>query len=147
MSTSTLNYNFEERLNDFIIIEGTDLFNEESFKNILKELEYEFQQDTRVLSDIKELDEERLKRLNTNIKKFNDRFDSLNDSYYSCDYFNDGELKQLFTSLTRKAHKIENSIHKYLHQNSLFVATPDYIKEGLAKVSGEAIAEKLSPKN
>jgi hypothetical protein len=120
---------------------------DDGFKTFLKDIEKEFQQDTQLLTDIEELNHDELDILNRNVKKFNADFDKLNDLYYDKSYFNDGELKQLFASISRQAHKVENTTRKYLYVNQSSVETPGYIKDGLSKFSQEALGKKLSNGN
>jgi hypothetical protein len=147
MTILTLGYSFEEKLNDINIIDGDIAAYSDGFKILLKEIEREFREDIQVLTDIKELNHEGLQLLNQKIKKFNTDFDKLNNLYYDKNYFDDGELKQLFLSISRQAHKVENISHKHLYLNQPATQTPDYIKEGLAKFSRETISKKLTPKN
>jgi hypothetical protein len=147
MTISTLGYSFEEKLNDINIIDGNIAVYSDNFKNLLKEIEKEFREDIQILTDINELDHSGLQLLHQKIKKFNTYFDKLNDLYYDKHYFDDGELKQLFLSISRQAHKVENISHKHLYLNQRASQTPDYIKEGLAKFSRETISKKLIPKN
>lgn len=93
---------------------------------------------------IKNLGLEELNLLNQSIKKFNLKFDKLNNHYYDKSYNNDGELKRLFISISRQAHRIENLSHKYLYQKQNSSGSPDYIKEGLAKLSQKALFKTLT---
>jgi hypothetical protein len=148
MGTLALGHIFENKLSYINVRKYIDALVDSmnpsnNFKAFLKDIEKEFQQDTQVLNDIKELGHEDLLALNQNIKKFNIDFDKLNNSYYDKNYFGDDELKQLFSSISRQAHRVENISHKYLYLDQTKTQTPDYIKEGLAKLSQEALGKKL----
>ncbi|OIQ70360.1 hypothetical protein GALL_480270 [mine drainage metagenome] len=149
MSILTLGQSFESKsfyiqIKEYINkIKGQITSENNSFKNLLIEIEKEFMEDTQVFTDIKKMNSEELKTLNQGIKKFNNHFDKVNTLYYDKNYFADGELKQLFQSISRQAHKIENISHKYLFIDQTKTQTPDYIKEGLANFSRETISKKL----
>lgn len=96
---------------------------------------------------MKELIRDELYLLNQKIKDFNAGFDKLNDLYYDKSYFNDRELKQLFSSISRRAHKFENTSHKYLFVNEASSQTSDHIKEGLAKFSQDTVSKKITAPN
>src|ERR1700733_4905240 len=138
MSILTLGYNFEERLNYTHIkkyiasIKRRFTAEDVDFKTLLQKIEKEFQTDTQVITDIKNLGRDELQTLNQQIKKFNLAFDKLNNLYYDENYNKDGELKQLFSSISRQAHRIENVSHKYLYQKQNATQTPNYIRDGLA---------------
>lgn len=154
MSILTLEDSFETKLHDinvrkyiFNIIRGRVTSYNHSFKKLLKEIDTDFQQDTQIITDIKSLNNSELKLLNQKIKRFNKVFDKINNMYFNKDYFDDGELRQLFSSISRQAHKVENISHKYLYINSDSSPIPDYMKNGLMGFSQENISKKLSPDN
>jgi predicted nuclease with TOPRIM domain len=153
MSILTLGQGFESTLfyiqiKEYINkIKGQLISENDNFKDLLIETERKFREDTQIFTDIKKMSVEDLKVLNQSIKKFNDHLDKLNNLYYDENYFGDGELKQLFFSISRQAHQVENISRKYLFTDHATTQTPDYIKEGLANFSRQTISNKLRSDN
>jgi hypothetical protein len=150
MSVLTLEYSFENKLRDinvrkfiFSIIRGRVTSYSENIKKLLAQVDNEFQQEKQILTDIEKLDHSELKLLNKKFKRINSYFDKLNDMYYNENYFGDAELKQIFTSISRQTHKVENLSHKYLYLDHSQSQTPEYIKEALANFSQDAISKKI----
>jgi len=152
MSVLTLEHVFDRdsnyhNISKYIVAIKKGGIPDDSFKTFLKTIENEFSEDTKIIEDIKRLPDDELSALSQKIKKFNIGFDQLNDLYYDKGYFNDAGIKQLFSSVSRQAHKIENTSHKYLFIGDTKSQAPDHIKEGLAKFSQETIGRKLTSEN
>lgn len=152
MSVLTLEHVFDRdsnyhNISKYIVAIKKGCIPDDSFKAFLKTIENEFSEDTQIIEIIKGLPVDDLSALNKKIKKFNIGFDRLNDLYYDKGYFNDAGIKQLFSSVSRQAHKIENTSHKYLFISDTKDQAPDHIKEGLTKFSQETIGRKLMPEN
>ena len=149
MSILVLGRSFEEKsayiaIRKYIdLIKGRFSAGNENFKNLLKEIEKDFREETQVLNEVGSLNLKDLEFLNQRINKFNTDFDKLNSECYDKNYYDDGELKQLFSSISRQAHKIETTSRKYLLKSHLPDQTETHIKEGLAEFSKQALLKKL----
>ena len=149
MSILALGYSFEKKLSFLDIkkyigsIKQQFTPGNDRVKSMLKEIEEDIQRETQVLTDIKNLNQAELEILFQKINKFNIEFDKLNSSYYDKNYDGDGELKQLFSTISRQASRIENFSRKYLLRDTERKATPEYIKEGLAEFSKQTLAKKI----
>ncbi|MEO3404552.1 hypothetical protein AAFN85_11665 [Mucilaginibacter sp. CAU 1740] len=117
------------------------------FKKSLTEFNEKLKEEVGDMSFLKELNQSDLTLIYQRLEKWNNVFDKLNDLYYSSNYFEDKELKDVFRVLTRQLHKIENLSFKRLNKDNAVDTTPEYIKEGLANFSKENIAVKLSSSN
>lgn len=115
------------------------------FKNNLKSLLTILENDTDDLSYFEELNADELQQIYTVAKKYNRKFDRLNDLYDSESYFDDTELKGLFRDVTRRLHKLENYSLKYLNRlKKPGIPIAEAMKEGGAALSQKAFIHKLS---
>lgn len=154
MRVLTLEYDIEKKLKAFNLkefflgfVSGHISSYQTNFKNDLKTMLADVENVSDNIGQVKELDILEVKTLHSKANEISTLFDKLNDLYDGSNYFEDEELKQLFRSISRKLHKIENVSQGRLFDVSQEPAIPDYIKEGLAQFSKEAIANKLTSKH
>lgn len=131
----------------FNIVSGHVYSYTKNFKETLKELQETLEKNTNDLGSLKGSGKKDLEKIYFKLKKNNTLFDKLNDLYHSSNYFQDEELKDIFRSITRNLHKIENLSYKHLNRDIQVDSTPKYIKKGLTNFSQKNIAKRLNPEN
>ncbi len=130
------------------LIENRLISIENNYKRDLQHLLDVLERDTVDLSGLNDLDADELKYLHKKVKRYSTLFDNLYDRYYVADFFKDAELKQLFRSICRKLHKLENACQKKLQKDfQSGTETKKYIKDGLAQISQEALGKVLKSKS
>jgi Sec7-like guanine-nucleotide exchange factor len=86
------------------------------------------------LDKIKSMGKSELDSYYKSIKKRNAFFEKTHDKFQSQAYFNDTQLKTLFKSISKRLNTAEILSYRYLMQDMPVEKTPEYIKDGLAKL-------------
>ena len=141
-------YDFEEKTNssiEYIFLDMLDHSNNylsfhPALDNFLKTLEI-FDVP---LESIKLFDKEQLESHYKSVRRLNGFFEKMHDRFQNKEYFGDSALKNQFKVLSKRLNTIEITSFKYLMKDAPVEKTPGYVKEGLAKLSQEFIAQKLS---
>ena len=96
------------------------------------------------LKRIKLFDKMELENYYKSIRRLNAFFEKMHDRLQNKQYYGDIELKNQFKAISKRLNTIEITCFKYLMKDAPIEKTPAYIKDGLAKLSQESIAHKLS---
>ncbi len=78
------------------------------------------------------------------VKRLNSFFEKIHDKFQSIRYFDNPELKLQFKSISKRLNNIEITCFKYLMKGAPVEKIPEYLKNGLAKLSKEFITQKLT---
>jgi hypothetical protein len=143
-------YDFEEKTDSSIeyifldILSHADNYLEKSFHpvldNFLKTLD-----DLEIpVENIRLLDKDELESYYKSIRRLNAFFEKMHDKFQDKQYFGDPGFKDRFKTISKRLNTIEITCFKYLMKDAPVEKTPGYIKDGLAKLSQETIAQKLS---
>ena len=116
--------------------------NSDAFKDVLKAVADYLENNFENLNDLKFFDNKELTTFHRKFRIYSTMYDKLNDMYHAENYFHDQELKLLFKTINRNLHKIENVSYRYLMKDGLIDLTPVYLKEGVSKLSQEAMSSK-----
>jgi len=96
------------------------------------------------LEDIKLFDKKELESYYKSIRRLNAFFEKMHDRFQNKEYFGDPELKNQFKTISKRLNTIELTCFKWLMKSTPVEKVPQYIKDGLAKLSQESIGQKLS---
>jgi hypothetical protein len=96
-------------------------------------------------SNIKLISRTELESYYKTVKRLNSFFLKMHDKFQSKNYLDDKELKTQFKTISKRLNAIEFTCFKYLMKDEPVDKTPEYIVQGLAEFSKEAIGEKLLP--
>ena len=143
-------YDFEEKTDSSIeyifldILSHADSYLERSFNpvldNFLKTL-YELEIP---VENFRLLDRDELESYYKSIRRLNAFFEKMHDKFQEKQYFGDPNLKDRFKTISKRLNTIEITCYKNLMKGAPLEKTPGYIKEGLARLSQDTIAQKLS---
>jgi hypothetical protein len=149
MNTLTT-YDFEEKTNSSIeyifldILDHADSYLTTSFHPVLDNFLKTLNDLEIPLENIKLLDKNELESYYKNIRRLNSFFEKMHDRFQNKQYFGDSELKNQFMTISKSLNTIEITCFKYLMKDAPIEKTQEYIKDGLAKLSQESIARKIS---
>jgi hypothetical protein len=93
---------------------------------------------------VKGFDKKELESYYKSIRRLNAFFEKMHDRFQNKQYFGDLELKSQFKAMSKRLNTIEITCFKYLMKDAPVEQTQGHIKDGLAKLSQEFIAQKLS---
>lgn len=93
---------------------------------------------------IPSLKKEKVKNILDDTRDIIPTFDSINEDLKKEHYLNDVAFKEKFRYSIRVVYRLESLLHITYTKDLSIQKTPEYIKEGLSKISSEAVANSLS---
>ncbi len=143
-------YDFEEKTDSSIeyifldILDHADDYLTKSIQSVIDNFSRAADALEIPIESIKVFDKKELESYYKSVRRLNAFFEKMHDRFQNKQYFDDPELKNQFKAISKRLNTIEITCFKYLMKDVPVEKTPGYIKEGLAKLSQESIAQKLS---
>ena len=143
-------YDFEEKTDSSIeyifldVLDHADDYLTKNFQPTLDHFSMTVDELQIPFERIKLFDKKELESYYKSVRRLNAFFEKMHERFQNKQYFGDPAVKNQFKALSKRLNAIEITSFKYLMKDAPVESTSEYIKDGLAKLSQESIAQKLS---